>query len=283
MVKIVSDSTCDLSPELVERFDLTIIPLHVLLGDKEYKDGVDITLPELFKWADENKTTPKTSAASMEDVMDVYKPIIDNGDEIIAFCISESMSTSGNVLRIAAEEIEAEDKVSVVDSQNLSTGIGLLVLKAAEMAAEGLGREEIVKKIEDIRPRVRASFVVDTLTYLHRGGRCSGVAAFAGSALKLHPRIEVVDGAMQPGKKYRGKYSSVVLNYVKDMKEDMMRADPTRVFITFTGVAKEIEDSVREYVESLNKFDEICITHAGATVASHCGYGTLGVLFIVEE
>lgn len=193
------------------------------------------------------------------------------------------MSTSGNVLRIAAEEIEAEDKVSVVDSQNLSTGIGLLVLKAAEMAAEGLGREEIVKKIEDIRPRVRASFVVDTLTYLHRGGRCSGVAAFAGSALKLHPRIEVVDGAMQPGKKYRGKYSSVVLNYVKDMKEDMMRADPTRVFITFTGVAKEIEDSVREYVESLNKFDEICITHAGATVASHCGYGTLGVLFIVEE
>ena len=124
--------------------------------------------------------------------------------------------------------------------------------------------------------------MVDTLTYLHRGGRCSGVAAFAGSALKLHPRIEVVDGAMRPGKKYRGKYSSVVLSYVKDMEQSMLNADPTRVFITFTGVAKEIEDSVREYLEGLNKFNEICITNAGATIASHCGYGTLGVLFIEE-
>ncbi len=251
--------------------------------DKEYKDGVDITLPELFAWADENKTTPKTSAPSMEDAMNLFQPIIDNGDEIIAFSISDTMSTSGNVMRLAAEEIEAEDKITVIDSMNLSTGIGLLVCKCAEFVAEGMTRAETVEKIEALRPYVRASFVVDTLTYLYRGGRCSGVAAFAGSALKLHPRIEVVDGNMQPGKKYRGKYSKVVLDYVKDMEEAMMHADPTRVFITFPGVAKEIEDSVREYVESLNKFNEICITNAGGTVASHCGYGTLGVLFIVEQ
>ncbi len=283
MIRIVSDSTCDLSPELVERFNIEILPLHILCGDKEYKDGVDITLPELFAWADENKTTPKTSAPSMEDAMNLFQPIIDNGDEIIAFSISDTMSTSGNVMRLAAEEIEAEDKITVIDSMNLSTGIGLLVCKCAEFVAEGMTRAETVEKIEALRPYVRASFVVDTLTYLHRGGRCSGVAAFAGSALKLHPRIEVVDGNMQPGKKYRGKYSKVVLDYVKDMEEAMMHADPTRVFITFTGVAKEIEDSVREYVESLNKFNEICITNAGGTVASHCGYGTLGVLFIVEQ
>ncbi len=283
MIRIVSDSTCDLSPELVERFNIEILPLHILCGDKEYKDGVDITLPELFAWADENKTTPKTSAPSMEDAMNLFKPIIDNGDEIIAFSISDTMSTSGNVMRLAAEEIEAEDKITVIDSMNLSTGIGLLVCKCAEFIAEGMTRAETVEKIEALRPYVRASFVVDTLTYLHRGGRCSGVAAFAGSALKLHPRIEVVDGNMQPAKKYRGKYSKVVLDYVKDMEEAMMHADPTRVFITFTGVAKEIEDSVREYVESLNKFNEICITNAGGTVASHCGYGTLGVLFIVEQ
>ena len=283
MIRIVSDSTCDLSPELVERFNIEILPLHILCGDKEYKDGVDITLPELFAWADENKTTPKTSAPSMEDAMNLFQPIIDNGDEIIAFSISDTMSTSGNVMRLAAEEIEAEDKITVIDSMNLSTGIGLLVCKCAEFVAEGMTRAETVEKIEALRPYVRASFVVDTLTYLHRGGRCSGVAAFAGSALKLHPRIEVVDGNMQPGKKYRGKYSKVVLDYVKDMEEAMMHADPTRVFITFTGVAKEIEDSVTEYVESLNKFNEICITNAGGTVASHCGYGTLGVLFIVEQ
>lgn len=283
MVRIVADSTCDLSPELVERFNIAILPLHVLLGDEEHKDGVDITLEELFAWSDKNKTTPKTSAPSMEDAIELFQPIIDAGDEIIAFSISQSMSTSGNVMRIAAEEIEAEDKISVVDSKNLSTGIGLLVCKACEMANEGMSREDIVAKIEELIPRVRASFVVDTLTYLHRGGRCSGAAAFAGSALKLHPRIEVVDGAMQVGKKYRGKYSRVVLEYAKDMEEAIMKADPTRVFITFPGVDKDIEDSVREYVESLNKFDEICITHAGATVASHCGYGTLGVLFIAGE
>ena len=282
MIRIVSDSTCDLSPELVERFNISILPLHVYLGDKEYKDGVDITLPEIFSWSDEHKTTPKTSAPSIEDAVELFQSIIDNGDEIIAFSISDTMSTSGNVMRLAAEEIEAEDKISVIDSQNLSTGIGLLVCKAAEFVAEGLNRAETVKRIEELRPKVRASFVVNTLTYLYRGGRCSGLAALAGSALKLHPRIEVVDGNMRPGRKFRGKYKNVVLNYVKDMEESMMHVDPTRVFITFTGVDKEIEDSVREYVESLGKFNEICITNAGATVASHCGYGTLGVLFIVE-
>ncbi|MCR4611386.1 MAG: DegV family protein [Lachnospiraceae bacterium] len=282
MIRIISDSTCDLSDELKERFNISILPLHVLLGEKEYKDGVDITLPELFAWADENKTTPKTSAPSMEDAVNLFKPIIDAGDEIIAFSISDTMSTSGNVMRLAAAEIEAEDKVSVIDSQNLSTGIGLLVCKAAEYVEQGLSRSEVVAKIEELRPKVRASFVVDTLTYLHRGGRCSGVAAFAGSALKLHPRIAVVDGNMQPGKKYRGKYSSVVLNYVKDMEPEIKNADPTRVFITYTGVAPEVEASVKEYLEQLNIFDEICITRAGGTIASHCGYGTLGVLFIVK-
>ena len=282
MIRIVSDSTCDLSPELVERFNISILPLHVYLGDKEYKDGVDITLPEIFAWSDEHKTTPRTSAPSIEDAVELFQSIIDNGDEIIAFSISDTMSTSGNVMRLAAEEIEAEDKISVIDSQNLSTGIGLLVCKAAEFVAEGLDRAETVKRIEELRPKVRASFVVNTLTYLYRGGRCSGLAALAGSALKLHPRIEVVDGNMRPGRKFRGKYKNVVLNYVKDMEESMMHVDPTRVFITFTGVDKEIEDSVREYVESLGKFNEICITNAGATIASHCGYGTLGVLFIVE-
>ena len=173
-VKIISDSTCDLSKELVEKYDITILPLHILLGEDEYRDGVDITPEEIFRWSDENKTTPKTSAPSLTEAMEVMQPFVEEGREIICFSISDSMSTSGNVMRLAAEELEASDKVTVINSANLSTGIGLQVIQAAILASEGKTAAEITTAIEAIRPKVRASFVVDTLTYLHRGGRCSG-------------------------------------------------------------------------------------------------------------
>lgn len=199
-VKIISDSTCDLSKELVEKYDITILPLHILLGEDEYRDGVDITPEEIFRWSDENKTTPKTSAPSLTEAMEVMQPFVEEGREIICFSISDSMSTSGNVMRLAAEELEASDKVTIINSANLSTGIGLQVIQAAILASEGKTAAEITTAIEAIRPKVRASFVVDTLTYLHRGGRCSAVAALAGGMLKLHPRIVVVDGAMDASK-----------------------------------------------------------------------------------
>ena len=172
-VKIISDSTCDLSKELVEKYDITILPLHILLGEDEYRDGVDITPEEIFRWSDENKTTPKTSAPSLTEAMEVMQPFVEEGREIICFSISDSMSTSGNVMRLAAEELEASDKVTIINSANLSTGIGLQVIQAAILASEGKTATEITTAIEAIRPKVRASFVVDTLTYLHRGGRCS--------------------------------------------------------------------------------------------------------------
>ena len=169
-VKIISDSTCDLSKELVEKYDITILPLHILLGEDEYRDGVDITPEEIFRWSDENKTTPKTSAPSLTEAMEVMQPFVEEGREIICFSISDSMSTSGNVMRLAAEELEASDKVTIINSANLSTGIGLQVIQAAILASEGKTAAEITTAIEAIRPKVRASFVVDTLTYLHRGG-----------------------------------------------------------------------------------------------------------------
>ena len=168
-VKIISDSTCDLSKELVEKYDITILPLHILLGEDEYRDGVDITPEEIFRWSDENKTTPKTSAPSLTEAMEVMQPFVEEGREIICFSISDSMSTSGNVMRLAAEELEASDKVTIINSANLSTGIGLQVIQAAILASEGKTAAEITTAIEAIRPKVRASFVVDTLTYLHRG------------------------------------------------------------------------------------------------------------------
>ena len=283
MVRIVADSTCDLSPELVKRYDITVLPLHILLGDQEYRDGVDISPSEIYAWSDANKTTPKTSASSVDDTIAALKPHLDRGDEVIAFGISEQMSTSCNVIRMVAGSMEGGDRVTVVDSQNLSTGIGHLVIEAAILAAEGKSREEIIKHIEALRPLVRASFVVDTLVYLHRGGRCSGVAALAGGMLRLHPEIVVKDGGMIPTRKYRGKLDSVILHYVKDMEPELLTARPERVFITHSGCDAVIVDQVRAYLESLHHFDEILETRAGGVVSSHCGPGTLGVLFIAGE
>jgi len=283
VLRIVSDSTCDLSKELTDRYGIKILPLHVLLGESEYRDGVDIIPEEIYKWSDENKTTPKTSAPSVEDAIEVFKEILDAGDEIIGFSISASMSASYEYMKLAAQELEAEDRISVIDSANLSTGIGLLVVEAAIMAAEGKTRDEVVSMIEAYKPLVRASFVVDTLVYLHRGGRCSSVAALAGGALKLHPKIMVENGAMSATKKYRGKYPLVVKNYVMDMSEDLRHAKKDRVFITHSGIDKEIVEDVRTFLKELNVFEEIHETRAGGVVSSHCGPGTLGVLFISGE
>ena len=177
------------------------MPLHILLGEQECEDGSNVTPDEIYQWSDANKTTPKTSAPSMERAMELIRPYTDAGREVICFSISGEMSTSGNVMRLAAEELGQEGLVTVIDSANLSTGIGLLVIEAAILAKEGKCAEEIASKIELLKPKVRASFVVDTLTYLYRGGRCSGLAAMAGGALKLHPKIVVEDGVMRPTKK----------------------------------------------------------------------------------
>jgi DegV family protein with EDD domain len=282
MVKIISDSTCDLSPELAERYDVDILPLHILLGDEEYEDGKSITPEDIYAWSDENETTPGTSAPSMGTTMELLRPYVEEGRECVCFCISESMSTCGNVIRMAAHELEADHLIHVIDSQNLSTGIGLLVIEAAILAKKGKTAGYIVDKIEALRPLVRASFVVDTLVYLHRGGRCGGLAAMLGSALKLHPKIVVENGAMSSTKKYRGNIKSVALAYAKDMELELRAAKPDRVFITHSGCSPEVVEPVRSYLENLGIFTEILETHAGGVVSSHCGPGTLGVLFIAN-
>ncbi|SOC16386.1 DegV family protein [Pseudobutyrivibrio ruminis] len=280
MIKVLADSTCDLSPELVEKYNIGIIPLYVRLGDVEYKDGINITPSELYAWSDKHGETPKTAAPSVEDIEKFLDK--DSTDEYIIFTISSSMSASFNNARLAAEDLGIENRVHVIDSANLSTGIGLQVLYAAELAASDMNADDIVKELDDIRDKVRASFVIDTLVYLHRGGRCSGLAALVGGALKLHPRIAVSEGAMHPEKKYRGKDIRYVMDYVKDMESDLLSANKKRVFITHSGCDRDIVESVRDYLTSLNHFDEILETNAGAVVSSHCGPGTLGVLFIAE-
>ncbi len=282
MVKIISDSTCDLSKDLLEKYNVAILPLHIVLDESEYLDGQNITPDEIFSWADEHKTTPKTSAPSMEEAVELIKPYVEAGNEVVCFSISDDMSASGNVMRLAAEELNAEEQVHVINSQNLSTGIGLLVLEAAGMAMEGKSGAEIEEYIIGLRPMVRASFVVDTLIYLYRGGRCSGLAALAGGALKLHPRILVEEGKMHPGKKYRGNLKKVVMSYVTDMEQELKQAKEERVFITHSGCDPELVEEVRDYLRSLGHFEEILETRAGGVISSHCGPGTLGVLFIAK-
>ena len=280
MVKIIADSTCDLSKDLLEKYDIDILPLYIILGDEEYQDGCGITPDEIYKWSDANNTTPKTAACSLEEATELFRKYVNEGSEIVCFSISNEMSTTGNVMRLAAESLDAQDKIAVINSANLSTGIGLMMLEAAEMAQKGCSKDEIAARMEEIRPRVRSSFVVDTLTYLHRGGRCSGAAALLGTTLKLHPRIAVENGKMAPGKKYRGKMSHVILNYVKDMESELNCAEASRVFITHSGCAEADIAAVKAYLEGLDRFDEILITRAGGVISSHCGPGTLGVLFI---
>ena len=280
MVKIISDSTCDLSRELLETYDIAVLPLHIHLGDGEYLDGVNITPDELYAWSDANNSTPKTSAASIAEVMDIYKKYLETYDEIVIFSISASMSSNYQTMKLAAQEMECEDRVFVIDSENLSTGIGLMAIEAALMAKTGKGAREIVATVEEMRPRVRASFVVDTLTYLHRGGRCGSVAALAGGVLQLHPKIVVENGRMDAKKKYRGKIAKVILSYVKDMEEELLAARKERVFITHSGCESEDVEAVREYLKLLQVFEEILVTRAGGVISSHCGPGTLGVLFV---
>lgn len=280
MVKIISDSTCDLSKELIEKYDIEILPLHIMLGEEEYEDGKSITPDEIYKWSDEHKTTPKTSAAGITQVVDAYRPYLEQGREIVSFSISSEMSTTNNVMRMAAQELDAEEKVFVIDSANLSTGIGLLVIEAAIMAQEGKNGAEIVARMEELKPLVKASFVVDTLTYLYRGGRCSGLAAMAGGMLKLHPKIVVENGKMKPEEKFRGKIAKVIMDYVRSMETDLKNAKKDRVFITHSGCDETIISEVKAYLEDMNHFDEILVTRAGCVISSHCGPGTLGVLFI---
>ena len=281
-VRIVADSTCDLTQEMLEKYEVSTIPLCIVMDEKSYYDGLEVTPDEIYAWADANKTTPKTAAATMDKTEEVLAPFMEAGDDIIFFGISSEMSTTCNVIRLVAENRDY-DRLWVIDSRNLSTGIGLQVIKAAELAKEGKSAEEIVTTINLAKDRVRASFVVDTLTYLARGGRCKAVTALLANTLKLHPEIVVKDGAMGVSKKYRGSLDAALMKYAVDLKEDLLKADKKRVFITHSGCSEETIGKILKFLKELNYFEEILETRAGGVISSHCGPGTLGILFYAGE
>ncbi len=279
-IKIIADSTCDLSEELLIQYDITLIPLCVIMGDVTYQDGVNISPGDIYEWSEKVNSTPKTAAPLLNDVVDILRPYTEENMEILFFGISEEMSSTCNVVHLAAEFLDYK-KIHIINSKNLSTGIGLQVLKAAYLVKEGKSADHIEDYINNtMQDKIKASFVVDTLTYLQRGGRCSSVTALIGNTFQLKPMITVQNGKMGVGKKYRGNIRKVLLNYVNDLKSELLEAQRERVFITHSGCEDEIVGMIYEFLKSLDVFGEIIITRAGGVISSHCGPKTLGVLFV---
>lgn len=276
-IKISSDSTCDLSKEYVAAHNVGIVPLVVVKDGESFKDGVDIVPEDIFAHVNNGGSLCSTSAANANDYMEVFEEYKKEYDAVIHINIGSGFSSSHQNARIAAEEFE---NVYVVDSMNLSTGHGLVVVEAVKMAEAGMAPEEIYEKLNDLAPRVEASFVLDRLDYMVKGGRCSAVAALGASLLQLKPCIEVVDGKMGVCKKYRGSYEKALSNYVKDRLKDREDIEMERIFVTHTETPQEVVDSVIETVKEYKNFEILEETVAGCTVSCHCGPNTLGVLFI---
>lgn len=276
-IVITSDSTTDLSPELIERYGIKTLPMRITLGDKTYRDTIDIVPDDIYEHQRKYGELPKTCATNVGECTDFFKPFVDEGFSVIHFTISSEMSSTYNNSVIAASEF---DNVYIVDTRNLSTGGGLLMLAACDMIKAGKSAKEIANECTRLAAYVDASFVIDSLEYLYKGGRCSALSVMGANLLKLKPCIEVKNGKMGVGKKYRGKFAEVLKQYTEDRlanREDLVK---TRVFITHAGCAKDVVDSIAQIVKSKGIFDEVYVTRAGCTVSSHCGANTLGVLFI---
>jgi len=276
-IVITSDSTTDLSAALKERYGVVTLPLGINLGDKTYLDGIDITPDFIYEHHSKTGELPKTSAANLGESLDFFKQFTDEGKKVIHFTISSEMSSTYRNACLAAEELEG---VRVIDTKNLSTGGGLLVVAAAELRDAGKSFDEIVSEVEALVPCVDASFVIDSLEYLHKGGRCSALAMLGANLLKLKPCIEVKNGSMGVGKKYRGKYDEVLKQYVKERIGDASDIMLDRVFVTHAGCDEKVVNDIVDIVKKSAPFGEVFLTRAGCTISSHCGANTLGVLFI---
>lgn len=281
MSKIIisADSTCDLSEEIKERYDIHIQPLNIILENELYRDGIDITPDMIYKTFEEKKILPKTAAPNPQDYIDYFKQWTEEGHEVIHISLGSGISSSHQNARLAAEEL---GNVYVIDSGNLSTGMGFLAVEAAERVKKGMPAKQIYEEVLSLKPKANASFVIDTLTYLREGGRCSALTAFSANLLNIKPVIQVnnKDATMTVGKKYRGSLKKVLKRYVTDLLKEPKNIDTKRMFITHSGTAEENIELVKQTIEEIVDVKEINITQTGCTIASHCGPNTVGILFM---
>ena len=282
-VVITSDITCDLNWELEQRYGVTCIPLHIVIGDKSYEDWVNITPEELYDIFYKTKELPHTTAGSVGEYTDFFKQFIDKGCDVVHLSLGSKLSVTHQSSALAANEFPG--RVYSIDTNNLSTGSGLLVIKACELRDQGLSAKEIYDQVNGMITKSHASFVLDRLDFMHAGGRCSAVAMLGANLLSLKPSIEVHNddgGSMGVGKKYRGKYDKVLIQYMEDTINKYDNIDTDRVFITHAGANKEYVDGVYKALKAKKIFKEIHITRASCTISSHCGPNTLGVLFMTK-
>lgn len=276
-IKILSDSTCDLPQEVLAKYNITMMPLSVIKDGKQYTDGVDITPADIFNHVAAGGDLCSTAAVNIGEYTDFFSKYASEYDGVIHINISAEFSSCHQNARLAAADF---DNVRAVDSRNLSTGQGLVVLQACKLAQEYNDLDEIVEKLNAFTDKVEASFLLDRLEYMVKGGRCSAVAALGANLLNLKPCIEVKNGKMSVVKKYRGNYAKCLTNYVKDRLADREDLDKGTLFVTRTPITDECMCAVQEAVSAYNDFETTYWNEAGCTVSCHCGPGTLGVLFV---
>lgn len=276
-----ADSTCDLGDELRARYNVQYYPFHVILDGETYADGVDLMPDQIYEVYREKKILPKTAAINTAEYVEYFKQWTDQGYEVIHFTLGSGLSATYNNCRLAAQELPG---VYAIDSRNLSTGSGLLVIEAAERIAAGMPAAQIAEEVQALASHSQASFIIDTLEFLYKGGRCSALAMLGANMLQLKPCIEVDNssGAMNVGKKYRGSLEKALSQYVKDKLEGRTDIRNDRIFITHSGISQERIDLVKKLVKQYGDFKEIFVTRAGCTISSHCGPNTLGVLFMTK-
>ena len=276
-IRISADSTCDLSPELIERYGVAITPLYIRLGDKDLRDSIEVTREDIFRYVEQTRKIPKTAAVNVGDYAAFFNRTKEEGyDGVVHFTISSDMSSCYQNARLAAEGFE---NVFIVDSRTLSTGIGHLVLDACELRDEGKSAEEIFEIVEQRKEKLDVSFVLDTLRYLALGGRCNSLLAFGANLLNIKPSIRVRAGVMGVDKKYRCSFERAVVRYVNDKLADHDSLNLRRIFITDSGVNDEVFNAVKDAVLKNAPFAEVHHTRAGCTVSSHCGPNCIGILF----
>lgn len=280
-VILTADSTCDLSPELKERWNVTYFPLHIILDGKDYMDNVDIRPEDIFKAYYDKKILPKTAAVNIGEYSEFFKRYTDQGFEVVHINLGGALSSSYKNACLAAEELEG---VYAVDSCNLSTGIGHLVIQAGKLIEQGLSGAEVAEKLRGMTGKVHSSFILDTLKFMAAGGRCSSVVALGANLLNLKPCIHVnnADGSMSVGKKYRGKLDKVLVQYVEETLAKYDNIDDETIFITHSGIDKSYVELVRETIERVHPFKECHETLASCTISCHCGPNTLGILFMTK-
>lgn len=278
-IKITSDSTCDLSEEILKRYDIALLPLSVIMDGKTHRDQQDISPTDIFRHVEAGGKLCSTSAINVEDYRRYFAAFSAAYDAVIHITIGSGFSSCYQNASIAASSFT---NVFVVDSMNLSTGQGLLVVEAAQLSRKGISVVEICSHLHEIRGRVETSFLLDRLDYMQKGGRCSATAALGANLLRIKPCIAVQGGCMGVSEKYRGSFQRCVEKYVRDRLKDRRDLRRDRIFITHSGCAPEIVEAVQSAIRKYADFDEILETQAGCTVSCHCGPGTLGILFLTR-